>query len=88
MREFESAEAAMRHVMDAVSDVLSAGWEFEGIDPAQVRVRASRQEVEVTPGRGSGGYTGDLSVCCGAPVQQTGTCGVCTGCGTSTGGCG
>jgi len=31
---------------------------------------------------------GDLSSCCGAPLQRTGTCNTCTACGTSDGGCG
>lgn len=30
-------------------------------------------------------FTGDVSDCCGAPLQQAGTCQVCTACGTTTG---
>jgi hypothetical protein len=94
--EFDTREEAIGHLMKAIHDLWNDGWTIRGIDPAKVYIfreeHGNMEPVEPDPevaaearAVATSGFTGDLSQCCGAPLQPSGTCQVCTACGNTTG---
>lgn len=80
MKEINSAREAMAHLNKAIQEILVSGFDVRGIDPGQVIIK-KRKPAPLAEAF----FSGDLSACCGAPLQQTGTCQTCTACGSTTG---
>ena len=73
-------------VCTSIIDYIAKFLEKEFLDKPDLidAVLESKAEPEAST---SITYDGDLCNICGAPTQRTGTCKVCTGCGTMLGGC-
>ena len=85
-KKYPTEDSAMAALVDTVRSILDDGYRVKGIDPAQVVIEPSESSppapaVDVA----RSGYSGNLSVCCGAPTEQKGTCEYCMACGSSSG---